>query len=338
MTKSKSETKTKRNKAFKFRLLPTKEQEILLAKTFGCVRFVYNKMLAERQETYEKYKDDKEKLREQKFPTPAKYKEEFPFLKEVDSLALANAQINLQNAYKHFFEGRAEFPTFKSRKSRQSYTTNRVNGNIEVKDSHIKLPKLKLVKIIQHREIPENYKLKSCTISKTKTGNYYVSVLTEYEKEIKPKTIDHVVGLDFSMSELYVSSENEKANYPRYYRVMTEKLAKAQRILSKRKKGSTRWNKQRTKVAKLHEKVANQRKNFLHHKSKELVSTSDAVVVEDLNMKGMSQALNFGKSVHDNGWGMFTTFLEYKLKEQGKQFVKIDKWFPSTKNMFLLWC
>ena len=323
---------TKQNKAFKFRLLPSKKQEVLVAKTFGCVRFVYNKMLAERKETYEKFKDDKEKLKEQKFPTPAKYKDEFPFLKEVDSLALANAQMNLQKAYKNFFEGRAEFPKFKSRKYKQSYTTNRVNGNIELQNGHIKLPKLKLVKIKQHREIPENYKIKSCAISKTKSGKYYVSVLTEYEKDIKLKAIEHVVGLDFAMSELYVSSENEKANYPRYYRVMSEKLAKAQRILSKRKKGSARWNIQRLVVAKLHEKVANQRMNFLHHKSKELAFSFDAVVIEDLNMKGMSQALHFGKSVHDNGWGMFTTFLEYKLKEQGKQLVKIDKWFPSTKK------
>jgi putative transposase len=323
---------TKQNKAFKFRLLPNKKQEVLLAKTFGCVRFVYNKMLAERKETYEKFKNDKDLLKKQKFPTPAKYKGEFPFLKEVDSLALANAQINLQTAYKNFFEGHAEFPKFKNRKAKQTYTTNLVNENIELKDGHIKLPKLKLVRIKQHREIPADYKLKSCTISRTKSGKYYVSVLTEYEKDIWSKKIENVVGLDFAMAELYVSSENEKANYPRYYRVMSEKVAKAQRILSKRKKGSTRWNKQRLRVAKLHEKVANQRMNFLHHKSKELASNFDAVVIEDLNMKGMSQALYFGKSVHDNAWGMFTTFLAYKLKEQGKQLVKIDKWFPSTKK------
>ena len=324
---------TKQNKAFKFRLLPNKEQAVLLAKTFGCVRFVYNKMLSERQETYEKYKDDKEMLKKQKFPTPAKYKDEFPFLKEVDSLALANAQMNLQKAYKNFFEGNAEFPKFKNRKSKQSYTTNLVNGNIELQDGHIKLPKLKLVKIKQHREIPADYKLKSCTISKTKSGKYYISILTEYEKEIKPVSIQKVVGLDFAMDGLYVESEQgEKANYPRFYRQSLDKLAKEQRILSRRKKGSARWEKQRLKVAELQEKTANQRKNFLHHKSKELASTYDAVIIEDLDMKGMSQALHFGKSVHDNGWGMFTTFLAYKLKEQGKQLVKIDKWFPSTKK------
>ncbi|MFB6468958.1 RNA-guided endonuclease TnpB family protein [Cytobacillus sp. Hz8] len=324
---------TKQNKAFKFRLLPNKDQEVLLAKTFGCARFVYNKMLAERQEIYKKYKDDKDRLKKQKFPTPAKYKDEFPFLKEVDSLALANSQINLQNAYKNFFEGRTEFPKFKSRKNKQSYTTNLVNGNIELKGSCIKLPKIKLVKIKQHREIPADYKIKSCTISKTKSGKYYISILTEYEKEIKSVIVQKVVGLDFAMDGLYVESEQgEKANYPRFYRQSLDKLAKEQRILSHRKKGSARWEKQRLKVAKLQEKTANQRKNFLHHNSKELSSNYDAVIIEDLDMKGLSKALRFGKSVHDNGWGMFTTFLGYKLKEQGKQLVKINKWFPSTKK------
>ena len=135
------------------------------------------------------------------------------------------------------------------------------------------------------------------------------------------------------MDGLYVESEQgEKANYPRFYRQALDKLAKEQRSLSHRKKGSARWEKQRLKVAKIHEKIANQRKNFLHHQSKELALNYDAVVIEDLDMKGMSQALHFGKSVHDNGWGMFTFFLGYKLKEQGKQLVKIDKWFPSTKT------
>ena len=323
---------TKHNKAYKFRLYPTEEQANLIRKTFGCVRFVYNKMLAERKEAYEKYKDDKEQLKKQKLPTPAKYKAEFEWLKEVDSLALANAQLNLQTAYKNFFSGQNDFPTFKSKKDRKSYTTNVVNGNIMLLNGHIKLPKLKMVRIKQHREIPQDYIIKSCTISMTPTGKYYVSILTEYEKEIVQKEVETVVGLDFAMDGLYVSSEDEKANYPKFYRKMLDQLAKAQRVLSRRNKGSERWNKQRIRVAKLHEKVANQRKNFLHHKSKELATNFDVVAIEDLNMKGISQALNFGKSVADNGWGMFTSFLAYKLKEQGKQLVKIDKWFPSTKT------
>ncbi|MFK4465313.1 RNA-guided endonuclease TnpB family protein [Bacillus sp. RC252] len=322
---------TKHNKAYKFRLYPTEEQAHLIHKTFGCVRFVYNKMLAERKEIYEKYKANKEELKKQKFPTPAKYKLEYEWLKEVDSLALANAQLNLQTAYKNFFSGQSEFPTFKSKKNRKSYTTNRVNGNIMLFHGYIKLPKLKLVRLKQHREIPQNYNIKSCTISMTPTGKYYLSVLTEYENEIVQKEVKSVVGLDFSMAELYVSSEDEKANYPRFYRQMLNRLAKAQRVLARRVQGSARFNKQRICVAKLHEKVANQRKNFLHHKSKELATHFDVVAIEDLNIKGMSQALRFGKSVADNGWRMFTTFLAYKLQEQGKQLIKIDKWFPSTK-------
>ncbi|WP_412675853.1 RNA-guided endonuclease TnpB family protein [Bacillus paramycoides] len=322
---------TKHNKAYKFRLYPTEEQAYLIRKTFGCVRFVYNKMLAERKEVYEKYKEKKEELKKQKFPTPAKYKAEYEWLKEVDSLALANAQLNLQTAYKNFFSGQSDFPTFKSRKSRKSYTTNMVNGNIMLFYDYIKLPKLKMVRLKQHREIPQNHIIKSCTISMTQTGKYYVSVLTEYEKEIVQKEVESVVGLDFTMAELYVSSEDEKANYPRFYRQMLDRLANAQRVLARRVKGSARWNKQRIRVAQLHEKVANQRKNFLHHKSKELATHFDVVAIEDLHMKGMSRALRFGKSVADNGWRMFTTFLAYKLQEQGKQLVKIDKWFPSTK-------
>ncbi|KIV58968.1 RNA-guided endonuclease TnpB family protein, partial [Aneurinibacillus migulanus] len=223
------------NKAYKFRLYPTGEQEQLLAKTFGCVRFVYNKMLAERKETYEQFKGDKEALKKQKFPTPAKYKEEFAWLKEVDSLALANAQLNLQKAYKNFFSGRAEFPKFKNRKARQSYTTNVVNGNIMLLDGYIKLPKLKFVKMKQHREIPSLHIIKSCTVSRTKTGKYYVSILTEYEQQPVQKEVQAVVGLDFSMNGLFVDSEEgETANYPRFYRQALEKLAKEQRILSRR--------------------------------------------------------------------------------------------------------
>src|SRR5690606_3471686 len=176
-------------------------------------------------------------------------------------------------------------------------TTNLVNGNIELKDGHIKLPKLKLVKIKQHREIPADYRLKSCTLSKTKSGKYYISILTEYEKEIKPVSIQKVVGLDFAMDGLYVESEQgEKANYTRFYRRSVDKLAKDQRILCRRKNGSTRCEKLRLKMAELQEKTANQRKNFLHHQSIVLATTYVAVSIGHLDMKGMSQAFHIGKS------------------------------------------
>lgn len=144
--------------------------------------------------------------------------------------------------------------------------------------------------------------------------------------------IEKVVGLDFSMSGLFVSSDNEFANYPRYYRNSLSKLQKEQRKLSKCQKGSNNRNKQRLKVARLHEKVTNQRRDFLHQLSRKITNSYDAVYIEDLNMQGMSQALNFGKSVHDNGWGTFTTLLSYKLKDAGKRLIKIDKWFPSSKT------
>ena len=229
----------KQNKAYKLRLHPTKEQALLIGKAFGCVRFVYNKMLAERIETYELLKDDKDVLKKEKHPTPAKYKKEYEWLKEVDSLALANAQLNLEKAYKVFFKGNAKFPKFKSKSPRQSYTTNVVNGNLELLDGHIKLPKLKMVKIKQHREIPIEHAIKSCTISMTALGKYYISILTEYEKETEQKEVQHVVGLDFAMNGLFVDSEGEKANYPRFDRQMLDASATAQRKLSRKKKGSS---------------------------------------------------------------------------------------------------
>lgn len=314
------------NKAFKFRIYPTREQEEFLAKTFGCVRFVYNKMLSDR---IEYYKETGESLNN----TPAQYKKEFEWLKEVDSLALANAQLNLNKAYKNFFrEKSVGFPKFKSRKSKhRSYTTNYVNGNIKLEDGYLTLPKLKAVKIKQHRMVPDDYMLKSVTISKTPTGKYFASILYEYEMHIELVKPEKFVGLDYSMKELFITSEGLSAEYPRYYRLSLEKLKKEQRKLSKCESGSNNRNKQRMKVAKLHEKVANQRKDFLHKASRQITNAVDAVCIENLSMKGMSQALNFGKSVSDNSFGAFTSMLDYKLKEQGKQLIKIDKWFPSSK-------
>ena len=314
------------NKAYKFRIYPNAEQQIMFAKTFGCVRFIYNRMLADKIKYYE---ETKQKLNN----TPAQYKKEFEWLKEVDSLALANAQMNLQTAYGNFFRSpKIGFPKFKSKKSNQkSYTTNCVNGNITVENYYIKLPKIGLVKLKQHRMIPSGYKLKSVTVSQTSSGKYYASVLFEYEnqvQEIEPKTF---LGLDFSMHELYRDSNGDEPCYPRYYRQAEKRLKREQRKLSLMQKGSKNRDKQRIRVAKHHEKVANQRKDFLHKQSKQITNAYDCVCVEDLNMKAMSQALQLGKSISDNGWGMFVTLLKYKLEEQGKKLVKVDKFFASSQ-------
>ena len=194
------------------------------------------------------------------------------------------------------------------------------------------MPKLKWVTIKQHRDIPEDYKLKSCTLSQDPDGKYYVSVLFAYKETITQQKVEKVIGLDFSMKELYVDDEGGIPEYPRFYRKAQEKLSREQRKLSKCEKGSNNRAKQRKRVAKLHKKVSNQRKDFLHKQSRQITNAYDAVVVENLNMKDMSKALRFGKAVHDNGWGMFIMFLQYKLTEAGKQLVKIDKWFPSSKT------
>jgi putative transposase len=264
---------------------------------------------------------------------PAQYKKEFPWLREVDSLALCNAQLNLDRAFSNFFrDKRIGFPKFKSKKSNhQSYTTNLVNGNIELKNGYIKLPKLKEVKIKQHRDIPEDYRLKSVTVSRTPAGKYHASMLYEYECHIEPLVPEIFLGLDYSMKELFISSEGYSAEYPGYYRQSLEKLKKEQRKLSNCKKGSKNRNKQRVRIAKLHEKVADQRKDFLHKLSRQIANAVDAVCIEDLNMKNMSQTMKFGKSVHDNGFGSFTSMLEYKLREQGKQLVRVIKRFPSSR-------
>lgn len=315
------------NKACKFRIYPTPEQKTQFAKTFGCVRFIYNKML---EDKIAYYQQTKKKLNN----TPAQYKEAFPFLKDVDSMALCNAQMNLQNAYNNFFSRPNNgFPKFKSRRnSRKSYTTNCINGNIALENGFLKLPKLKgIVKVKQHRQIPDDWKLKSVTVSQSASEKYYASILFEYENQVPEQELHDFLGLDFSMHELYRDSNGNEPSYPRYYRQSEKKLKREQRKLSLMQKGSKNREKQRIKVAKLHEKVANQRKDFLHKQSRQITNAYDCVCIEDLDMKAMSQTLHFGKSVCDNGWGMFTEFLRYKLEEVGKKLVKIGRFFASSQ-------
>lgn len=321
------------NKAYKFRIYPTLEQRIIFAKTFGCVRFIYNQMLSDKIKHYEK---TRQKLNN----TPAQYKKEYEWLKEVDSLALANAQRNLQTAYNNFFRNpKAGFPKFKSKKTNhKSYTTNGINGNISIENGCIKLPKVGLVKRKRHRLIPTDYKLKSVTVSQTPSGTYYASILFEYENQVQEQIPQTFIGLDFSMHELYKDSNGNEPQYPRYYRQAEKKLKREQRKLSLMQKDSKNRKKQRVKVAKMHEKVSNQRKDFLHKQSRQITNAYDCVCIEDLDMKAMSQCLNFGKSVSDNGWGMFTTFLQYKLADMGKKLVKVDRFFASSQTCNVCGC
>ena len=323
-----------RHKAYKFRIYPNKDQQVLLAKTFGSVRLVYNHYLNMKTKTYE---ESGKSLSYTKCAADlVDLKKEKPFLKEVDSIALQQALRHLDTAFQNFFRDKSKgYPKFKSKKNHHySYSTVCVNNNIKLENSVLTLPKIGKIRIKQHRTIPEGYTLKSATISRTPTGKYFVSILFECEVSIQPAELDNIIGLDFSMHDLFVSSEEDMQvdeQFLHCYRKALEKLAREQRILSHRNRGSKRYDKQRKKIALLHEKIANQRKDYLHKLSRQITNAYDLICVEDLNMQGMSQALNFGKSVADNAWGMFLRFLGYKAVELGKKLVKIDKWFASSK-------
>ena len=321
----------KAQRAYRFRLYPDREQEKLFHRTFGCCRFVYNRMLADKKAMYEETGKTKRL-------TPAGYKKDFPWLKEVDSLALANVQLHLEAAFARFFEpGKNRYPRFKSKhRSRKSYTTNVVNGNITLEDGRLRLPKAGSVRIRQHRRIPEGYVLKSVTVSMEPSGKYYASLLYEYPaRENQTPGADRedakALGIDFAMRGMAVFSDGSRAEYPGYYRLAQERLARDQRRLSKRKKGSRNYEKQKRRVALRHEKIRNQRKDYLHKLSRDLADRYDVIAVEDIDMQAMSRSLHFGKSVADNSFGAFRTMLAYKLEELGKSFVKVGRFFPSSK-------
>lgn len=314
-------------KAYKFRLYPNKEQEIYFSKCFGSVRFIYNKMLNDKIEYYKK---NNKMLNN----TPAQYKKEYIWLKEVDSLALANAQMNLDKAYKNFFRDKSVgFPKFKSKKNNYySYTTNNQKNTIDIVDGkYIKLPKLKtLIRIKQHRQIPKDGKIKSATISQNPSGKYYISILVEQEIKELPKN-EFAVGIDLGLTDFAITSDGVKYSNPRYLRKSLNKLAKEQRKLSRRKKGSKNRNKQRIKVAKLHEKIANQRKDFLYKLSFELINENQVICLEDLQVKEIQQNKYLAQSVSDVGWHEFRRQLEYKAKWYGRIISFVDKWYPSSQ-------
>lgn len=335
------------NRAIKYRIYPTTEQRTLIAKTFGCCRKVWNLMLAEKQAYYQEH-------HKVLTVTPAKYKKEYPYLKEVDSLALANVQQNLQTAYKNcYVHHNAEPPKFKSKhRSKKSYTTNcqipfdKKSGTysqptIRIENRKIHLPKVGDLKAVLHRMPDPSWKLKSATLSEDSSGCYYVSMLYEFASSITSVSKEDklsAIGLDYKSDGLFMASNGHCANMPKYFRQSQKKLRHAQRALA-RKAGSHKgepksknWLKQQRKVNKIYRHCANQRKDFLHKRSTEIANQYDLVCIEDLNMKAMAnKKFGNGKATMDNGYGMFTAMLSYKLAGRGKYLVKVGKWYPSSQ-------
>ena len=323
------DTQVKENKAYKFRIYPDSLQQEMFSKTFGAARFVYNKMLEDKIAYYE---ETGKMLKN----TPAQYKKEHEFLKEVDSLALSNAQLQLETAYRNFFrDKRIGFPKFKSKKHpKHSYTTNLVNGNIRIEGKKIRLPKVGEVRIKLHRQIPNDHLIKSVTVSREPSGKYFVSILTEYEVTESIVSLDkeNSIGLDYSSPSFYVDSNGYIASMPHFFREAEKKLAKEQRRLSHMVKGSRNYNKQKKAVALAYEKVKNQRNDWQHKESRRLASLYDYVLVEGINYKDMARGLHLAKATNDNAFGSFRTYLAYKLKERGGKLIAIDKWYPSSKT------
>ena len=329
------------NRAIKIRVYPNQNQKEVLDKTFGCCRFIYNKMLEERIQSYTELKDEKDILYKYKYRTEKEYKQEYSFLKEVDSKALQSEWRHLKSAYDNFFRNlkkgiKKGFPRYKSKKSKQSYTTFNINNNCKI---NFEKRKLKLPKIntwISYRDDRVfDVRIKQITISKTKTGKYYASMLIELENSVIPKKIlqdDKIIGFDMSASKFLITKDLELSN-PRFYRNKESKLRKAHREVSRKMKGSNNRTMAKLKLVMLYEKIQNRKRDWVHKITHLLSEHFDCVILEDLNIKGMQQ-FNSGisKSVSlDFSWNQFVTLLKYKLEQKGKHLVLIDRYFPSSK-------
>jgi putative transposase len=325
------------NKAYKFRIYPTKEQETLIAKTIGCSRFVFNRFLGQWNDTYKgtgkglTYNSCSAEL--------TKLKKELIWLKEVDSIALQSSLKNLADSYSRFFKKQNKAPRFKSKKNRvQSYTTKETNGNIAIVGNKMKLPKLGLVRFAKSREA--HGRVLNATVRRNPSGKYFVSILTEVEVLPLEKT-ESSIGIDLGITDFAIFSDGRKIDNNKFNTKMEKKIKRDQRKLSRRALNAKmnsinlldakNYQKQKLKVARLHERVMNQRDDFFNKLSTEIIKNHDIICIENLNTKGMLRNHKLAKSISDVSWSAFVTKLEYKATWYGKTIMKVSRWFPSSQ-------